>query len=258
MFRVKGDELNPKIKENLKIFTTRLDTVFGINFLGISAFHPILSELNLSKKIEEELGFLRDHLSKISEVDQKKLSASNDINYIKLDIQAYHPLTREYIPIYVLDYVLDDYGTGAVMGVPAHDERDQRLAVVEGLPLIQVLEDNGILVNSLDFNGMKSSKMVKEICNLYPNEFYKGECYKLRDWLISRQRKWGTPIPVLKGTEERMELPVINEMEMKGEYVDDGRDPDTMDTFVDSSWYFLRFLDPHNQEKVTFEASNLA
>jgi len=205
---------------------------------------------------------------------------------------AKHPLTGEEVPIWVANYVLMDYGTGAVMGVPAHDERDFAFAKKYHLPIRKVIDrpgdplgeplseayvEDGVLVNSGQFNGMPNRKAIVEISKALESQG-KGErtvTYKLRDWLISRQRYWGAPIPIIYcdacGTVPvpKEQLPVLlpedvtfdgrsNPLTTSPSFVDTTcprcgqparRETDTMDTFIDSSWYYLRYTDPHNEEK---------
>ena len=266
----------------IEVFTTRADTLFGATFVALSLEHNVIRELCekslISPKIVNEIEDLRkEKVSNRSDVDLKKKG-------VNLGIFALHPLSNQRIPIYATNFVVATYGTGAVMGVPAHDSRDFEFARLYDIPIKNVIkplndhklqsdaafEDYGILTNSLDFTGLSSRKAQKSITDSL-EKLGKGKAsvsYRLRDWGISRQRFWGVPIPVMYcnhcgvvGVEEKdlpVELPIdLNLKIMPGfnlskvdEFVqttcpkcglEARRDTDTMDTFVESSWYFLRY-----------------
>lgn len=275
--------------QEVTVFTTRPDTLFGVSYLVLAPEHPLVPELIKGKQSQEEILAFIEQTKKQSEIER----TSADAEKVGLFTGAYakHPLTGEKIPIWVANYVLLDYGTGAVMGVPAHDERDFQFATKYGLPIKVVIQpegeklaeplaeaytDDGILTRSGQFDGMPNSRAIKEIAALL-EERNQGEwttTYRLRDWLISRQRYWGTPIPIIYCDEcgtvpvPKEQLPVI----LPEDVVFDGkrnplttsetfvkttcprcgkparRETDTMDTFVDSSWYFMRYTDPKNSE----------
>ena len=266
------------IDQSIRIFTTRPDTLFGATFLCLSPGHPLAEKLVSDK---EELEKVRAHYGK---VDEK----------VGLFTGAYciNPMTNEKIPVYIANFVLMEYGTGAIMSVPAHDQRDFEFAEKYGLPVRQVIlpavpdedsslithhsslseayEDEGILVDSGQFSGMNSADAKQKIAD-YLEEKGLGKKvinYKLRDWGISRQRYWGTPIPVIYCSAcgivpvAEKDLPVILPEDVKftgtgGSPLQESdaflhatcpkcrgkarRETDTMDTFVDSSWYFIAY-----------------
>ena len=278
----------------LEVFTTRVDTIYGVSFISIAPEHPILNEiLKYSKNKTEIENYIKSALNK-SEIERKTQKNKTGIFTYEY---AIHPLTNEEIPIFVADYVLYDYGTGIVMGVPAHDQRDYEFAKIFNLEIKPVIkptngqlediikekafEEYGILINSYEFNNLDSRTAIIEITKRLEDLKLgkKAINYRLRDWLISRQRYWGCPIPIVYcdncGIVEipENELPVLlpeklevwkpiggysplendinfvwtNCPKCKGKAK---RETDTMDTFVDSSWYFLRFIDPHNNNEI--------
>lgn len=275
----------PEIGKKIEVFTTRPDTLYGATFLAISPDHPISEEI-IDKKDFEEL---------------KKLRMMKGETFEKIGIKskyyAVHPLNQKKIPIWIANFVLMEYGTGAIMSVPAHDQRDFEFAKKYGIEIIEVIhnengydgksayEGEGILINSNGFDGMESQKARKAITEKLEKIGYgkKSIRYKLRDWLISRQRYWGTPIPVIYCEkcgivpEKEENLPVLLPMEinfkgLKGNPLENcpdfintncpnckakaKRETDTMDTFVDSSWYFLRFINP-KEEKCPFKSEDV-
>jgi leucyl-tRNA synthetase len=251
-------------QEEVKVFTTRLDTIFGVTYIAISISHEIskvLSENNL----------------KIAEYIKRSLSFKKDIsNNLSRGIftghYAVNPVNGKRVPIFIADYVLD-YGTKAVMGVPAHDSRDFNFANEHGIAIQKVLEtdqsipfeEKSILINSLDFNGLESDEAIESIYKYLEKHDMatKKINYRLKDWLISRQRYWGTPIPVVYKNDAidlENNLPVLlpedisftgrgNPIETSKSF-SKGRETDTMDTFVDSSWYYLRYLDNLNENEI--------
>jgi leucyl-tRNA synthetase len=280
--------------ERLKVFTTRVDTVFGVTYIAIAPEHPLLPSLTTPEEKER----VEEVLANISRLTPEERGARKDGAF--LGSFASHPFTEENVPIYVASYVLPDYGTGAVMGVPAHDQRDwlfakDHLITVKKVVVEkeegkeketekgkEVMEADGILVDSDRFTGMTSKEARKAIGEEAKRKEVGGltSQYRLRDWLISRQRYWGTPIPIIhcEGTcEEKVvpvpphQLPVIlpehvhitgrsgNPLLRMKEWVNTTcpkcggpgrRETDTMDTFVDSSWYFLRYPDPQNPKEI--------
>lgn len=275
-------------KETVTVFTTRPDTLYGVTYMVLAPEHPLVTRLIKGKETESEILSFIEKMKKQSELDR----TANDAEKIGYPTGSYaiHPLTGEQIPIWIANYVLMDYGTGAVMGVPAHDERDFQFAKKYNLPIRPVIQpkdgslpdeldeaytEDGILIHSEDFNGMDNREAITAITK-HLQEIGKGSKavnYRLRDWLISRQRYWGTPIPIIYcddcGTVPvpKSELPVLlpedvvfdgknNPLTTSESFVrthcpncgkDARRETDTMDTFVDSSWYYLRFTDPHNE-----------
>ncbi len=283
----------------IPVFTTRADTLFGVTYAVIAPEHPIVEEIvlkeNPSLKAAVDKMINEDKINRTAE-DKEKEGMFTGLYVI-------NPVNNEKVPLWIGNYVLMDYGTGAVMAVPAHDERDFFFAKKYNLPIRIVInpvdkdgnpekivvEDmegaytlNGILVNSDEFDGIKNAEAKIKITEKLEKEG-KGKKtvnYRLHDWLISRQRYWGTPIPVIYDEdgnihlEEKENLPVKlptdiefngkgNPLETSEEFknvtLPNGkkgrRETDTMDTFVDSSWYYLRYLDSHNAEK-PFEKEN--
>ncbi|HLO65576.1 MAG TPA: leucine--tRNA ligase [Holophaga sp.] len=258
----------------VQVFTTRLDTLFGVTFMALSTEHPFIVE---AAKTDPGLQAFCDQVAAMSRED--RLMSDIKLGY-RSKLEAIHPFTGEKVPIFAANYVLMDYGTGAVMGVPAHDERDHAFAGKYGLPIPQVIEsmdpwEPGILVNSGAFTGMTSEAAVEAMVEKLGGRAEKAVTFKLKDWGLSRQRYWGTPIPTIHCPdcgvvpEKAENLPVLlpEDVEFKGvgasplttsrSFLDcacpkcgkpSRRETDTMDTFVDSSWYWMRYLDPKNTE----------
>lgn len=279
----------------LQIFTTRPDTIFGATFLVLAPEHEFLANGKLqianSKEVEEYIKGAK----KKTELERKE--GEKEKTGIKLEgVEAINPATKNPIPVFVADYVLPGYGTGAIMAVPGHDERDHAFAKKYDLPIILVIEPEmsggkgekekgkttegayegeGTLINSGKFNGMNTKEARDKITEFVGGE--KQTQYKLRDWLISRQRYWGAPIPIIYCEKcgevpvPEKDLPVIlpDDVDFKPtgespltyskEFHDvkcpscgasAKRESDTMDTFVCSSWYYLRYTDPHNKEGI--------
>ncbi len=265
-------------------FTTRPDTLFGVSYLAISINHK------LSIKTSQNNNDIKAFISKFNKLKlSEETSAKIEKNGIFTGQYCLHPITREKIPIWIANYVLDSYGTGVVMGVPAHDARDYDFAKKFNLKIIRVIKDieetsvlpyldSGLLINSNEFNGMESDNASEEIANYCSNNNL-GEVvttYRLRDWGISRQRYWGCPIPVyyhddgsvhpIPEEDLPVTLPTDVKLDGEGNPLDKQsdwknitcpitgqkatRETDTFDTFFESSWYFLRFLDPNNNEKI--------
>lgn len=275
--------------EQIAVFTTRPDTLYGVSYLVVAPEHPLVPRLVKGKENEETILDFVNQMRKQSEIER----TSTDAEKVGYPTGAYarHPLTGELIPIWVANYVLMDYGTGAVMGVPAHDERDFQFATKYDLPIRPVIRPldqelkqplteaytgEGVLFSSGQFDGMNNRKAIREIAN-YLAEQGLGKWsvnYRLRDWLISRQRYWGTPIPIIYCDEcgtvpvPKEDLPVVlpedvvfdgksNPLSTSESFVHTTcpkcgkaarRETDTMDTFVDSSWYFLRYTDSQNED----------
>ncbi len=260
--------------EKIKVFTTRADTIFGATYLVLSPEHEVIERLWPQIENKDEVVKYFNSVKNKSEIDRTKDEKEKTGVELK-GIHAVNPVNNERIPIWTADYVLASYGTGAVMGVPAHDERDGAFAKKFNLPIIKVVEDRDgveVLVNSGDFTGMQSQKAKVEIVR-----FVRGRIvtkYKLRDWVFSRQRYWGEPIPVLRdGTtivplKEKdlpVKLPKVKSYEPTGEAesplvavskwmnVKVGgknlkRESNTMPQWAGSSWYYLRYMDPNNKK----------
>ncbi|MDR3275046.1 MAG: leucine--tRNA ligase [Endomicrobium sp.] len=273
------------LNKKLKIFTTRPDTLFGATFMVTAPEHEIISE------IKSEITNYNEVLKYIAASSCKsniERASSRHKTGVKLEgIKAINPATGKEIPVFTADYVLTTYGTGAIMAVPAHDQRDWEFAKKYNIPVTEVIkgnnssiekcayEDEGILVNSGQFSGIKSAEALNLVSEWVEKQGFgkKTVNFKLKNWLISRQRYWGTPIPMIHCKEcgivpvPEKDLPVVLPEDVKftgkGESplkssetflnvkcplcgMDAKRETDTMDTFVDSSWYYLRFCDPLN------------
>jgi leucyl-tRNA synthetase len=281
-FRIEG------LDADIDVFTTRLDTLYGVTFLAIAAEHPVLKSLEqvVSSEHATLIAAFAESLQSKSELERTSLMEKRGIF---TGAYAIHPLSRERVPIWVTSYVLAEYGAGAVMGVPAHDERDFEFARKYALPVVTVVVpptappegalehvyvEDGRLIASEEFSGMSSERARDAIARRLAT-LGRGKTsinYKLRDWLISRQRYWGTPIPIVycsacgEVAVPDDELPVLlppgvplrgegSPLAAVPEFVETTcpkcggparRETDTMDTFFESSWYFLRYLDPHN------------
>ena len=271
-----GAEINFSIigrDDSLNIFTTRPDTIYGATFIALSVNHRIVKQLisqDEIKKIKSEFDKIKDDKDKIG---------------IPLKIKCNHPLLDKQLPVYIANFVLDNYGEGAIFGCPAHDDRDYDFAKKYSIPIIKVVEcddkelpfsGDGIVINSPMLNGLNKNEAIIKIVNYFEeNKIGKKSInYKLRDWGVSRQRYWGCPIPVIyygDGTYrvlDKTELPVILPYDVnlsgKGNALLDHekwrklvcsktnqtayRETDTLDTFVDSSWYYIRFLNSKNNK----------
>ena len=275
--------------KTIRIFTTRPDTIYGVTFMAIAPESPLVSELVTSEQKAE----VEEFLARVALEDRfKRTSLEAKKEGVFLGRYAVNPLTGERIPIYVANYILYEYGTGAIMAVPGHDQRDFDFAKEYGIDIKQVVrpkdgdwnvqerpyEGEGIIVNSGEFNGLESSKGIEEITKYIEEKGYgkRSVQYKLRDWLISRQRYWGAPIPVVYCDKcgvvpvAEKDLPV--RLPENVEFLPTGQSPltlseefkhttcpkcggpahrevETMDTFVDSSWYYLRYVNPKLEDR---------
>ncbi|MBV9027309.1 MAG: leucine--tRNA ligase [Candidatus Eremiobacteraeota bacterium] len=271
-FQVEG------LDESVEVFTTRLDTLYGATFLAVAPEHPIVRALAALVTAEYAVQ-TRDFATSLQSKTELERTSMMEKRGVFSGAYAINPLSRERLPIWVTNYVLAEYGSGAVMGVPAHDERDFDFAKRYGLAIEQVIVaddgradsplqapylDDGRLIASGEFTGTSSADaraaMAARLTALGAGEATIG--YKLRDWLISRQRYWGTPIPIVycarcgEVAVPDEQLPVL--LPPRGGYEEflttacprcgepARRESDTMDTFFESSWYYLRYLDPHN------------
>ena len=276
-------EINGK---KFPVFTTRPDTLFGVTFLVISAQHPDLMNLVSKEKKSDVEKFLKKIKSmKQEDIDKLEKNGVFSGNY------ANHPLTNEKIPVWIGNFVLAEYGSGMVMAVPAHDQRDFEFAKkykisikvvirpenseIEGIAMDKAYTGSGKIINSKGFDGLFSEEAKEHVVKMLESKKLgkKKIQYKLRDWLISRQRYWGTPIPALYDVEGNIIL--VDEKDLPVKLPDDikfgngnpletsksfttlkkngktyRRETDTMDTFFDSSWYFLRFTDSKNTKKM--------
>ncbi len=278
--------------EKLEIFTTRPDTLFGATFMVIAPEHPLLQKIKSSAQAGAVDAYIKKAASKL-EVDRK---AANEKTGVSTGGFAINPMTGKAIPIWTADYVLMDYGSGAIMAVPGHDARDFEFATTYQLPIVRVLEStdplpfegDGKLINSDFLNGLSKPAAIERMIRHLEEKHLGGRRieYKLRDWLFSRQRYWGEPFPIVSFPQKGLkavpleELPVLlptvadYEPSEKGEaplarnadwvrYQDPltgeigKRESDTMPGSAGSSWYFLRYIDPHNdREPFTYEAQN--
>jgi len=284
-----GTEINFEINgKKWPIFTTRPDTIYGVTFMVISAQHPRLMELVTDKQKKQIENFLK-RIKSVSEKEMEDLEKEG----VFTGSYAINPLTKEKVPVYAGNFVLADYGSGMVMAVPAHDQRDWEFAKKYKIPVRIVIQNKnnslnertmknaytgeGTLVESGKFSGMKNKKAIEEISKyIEKNKLGKRTVnYKLRDWLISRQRYWGTPIPIIycekcgavPVPEEQLPVKLPEKVKFgKGNPLKSAenwikvkcpkcgkygkRETDTMDTFVNSSWYYLRYTDPKNNKKI--------
>ncbi len=282
-----GAEIDFEIKGGgkLTVFTTRHDTQYGVTYLVLAPEHELVKDITKPEQQSEVEAYSKASLAK-SDIE-RLAEDSKEKTGVFTGAYAINPANEEEIPIWVADYVLGGYGTGAVMGVPAHDDRDYDFAKKYGLEIKPVLDTDtekdfhseGVIINSGPYNGMRSEAMREKILSDFISKGVAKERvnYKIRDWLISRQRYWGSPIPIIHCPKDGavavpedqlpVMLPEIESYEPSG----DGRSPlanvpefvnttcpkcggeaeretDTMDGFACSSWYFLRFADPHNDE----------
>jgi leucyl-tRNA synthetase len=268
--------------ESVRIYTTRPDTLFGATFMVLAPEHPLVDRVTT----EKHRARVREYVEKArKETEIERLSTEREKTGVATGGFAINPVNREKIPIWVADYVLMTYGTGAIMAVPAHDERDFEFAQRYDLPIREVIAPPGgaqgvlrsaylgpgVLVNSGQFNGLDTSVAIDRICDWLESEGIgkRAVKYRLRDWLISRQRYWGAPIPIVYCPDDGIvpvpvaQLPVLLPREYKPlaeipEFWrttcprcggDARRETDTMDTFIDSSWYFLRYASPQDDRE---------
>jgi leucyl-tRNA synthetase len=284
-----GCEINFKVSKSsysINVFTTRPDTIFGASFLALSVDHPLCKDFENDKSFQK----FKKSCSKTGTTEEA-LANAEKIGF-KTNFVVDHPfITNKKIPVYVANFVLMDYGTGAIFGCPAHDQRDYDFAKKYNLEIIEVIENNnsfsekaytgdGLLINSEFLNGLKVGEAKEKIINQIENKGIgrKKIQFRLKDWGISRQRYWGCPIPIVYledgsvKTVPKNDLPVIlpEDIDLKvlgnplekhpsWKFTKDKstgkkaiRETDTLDTFVDSSWYFLRFCSPLS-EKLPYE-----
>ncbi len=263
--------------EEVTVFTTCPDTLFGVTFLCIAPEHPLVPKITTEKQKKAVQEYLH-YASLKTDLDRTDLAKSQ--TGVWTGAYANHPITGRKIPIWVADYVLMGYGTGAIMGVPAHDERDFGFATTYDLPIISVKNEEGVTIESSFLNGLNAEESKKAILDWLEKE-NKGKRtvhYKLRDWLFSRQRYWGEPFPILHfedGTKRALEL---DELPLMPPELDDYkpaatgesplakvkswveitdpksgkkalRETNTMPQWAGSCWYYLRFCDPHNKRE---------
>jgi leucyl-tRNA synthetase len=263
-----------ELEEDVPVFTTRPDTLYGATFFVLAPEHPLVERLVERSPNADEL---REYVRHASVKRGEERAAAEEKTGVFTGFFATNPVNEARIPIWVADYVLMEYGTGAIMAVPAHDERDREFAERFDLPIVKVIDEDEKLVDSAQFSGMPAEEGKRAIVD-WLAERGRGKhaiSFRLRDWGFSRQRYWGCPIPIVYCDEHGAvsvpldELPVllpeIEDYKPKGiaplasaeDWVrapcpicgkEGRREVETMDTFVDSSWYFLRYCDPHNDE----------
>ena len=284
--------------DDITVYTTRVDTLFGVTYTVISPEHPLLKKWKGIIKNWDEVEAYQAAAARKSDFERGELN--KDKTGVRLDgIEVINPATGKVVPMFVSDYVLMGYGTGIVMGVPGHDQRDWDFAKAFGLPIVEVVEggditkeaftlkdDTGIMVNSGFLNGMTVKEAIPAMKKYAIEQGWGHEKvnYKLRDWVFSRQRYWGEPIPLVNCPKcgwvpvPEEELPLVLPQVDSYELTDDGESPlskmtdwvntkcpkcgcdakretDTMPQWAGSSWYFLRYMDPHNDhEPVSHEA----
>ena len=287
-------------EDDITVYTTRVDTLFGVTYTVISPEHPLLKKWKSIIKNWDEVEAYQAAAARKSDFERGELN--KDKTGVRLDgIEVINPATGKVVPMFVSDYVLMGYGTGIVMGVPGHDQRDWDFATAFGLPIVEVVEggditkeaftlkdDTGIMVNSGFLNGMTVKEAIPAMKQYAVEQGWGREKvnYKLRDWVFSRQRYWGEPIPLVNCPKcgwvpvPEEELPLVLPQVDSYELTDDGESPlskmtdwvntkcpkcggpakretDTMPQWAGSSWYFLRYMDPHNdQAPVSHEAEN--
>lgn len=278
--------------KKLQIYTTRPDTLFGVTYMVLAPEHPFVPELTNGTEYEDAVKAYQEECQHKSEIERTSLTKEK--TGVFTGCYGINPVNGKKVPIFISDYVMMDYGTGAIMAVPAHDQRDFEFAKKFDLDIVPVVDSQnpeidinnlteafvaeGIMINSGKYTGMNNKEAIEEITkDLEADGLGKAQVnYKLRDWLISRQRYWGCPIPMVyceecgwvPEKEENLPVKLPTDVEFTGK----GDSPlktsktfgettcpccgkkavrefDTMDTFVDSSWYFLRYCDAHNSEK---------
>ena len=287
-------------EDDITVYTTRVDTLFGVTYTVISPEHPLLKKWKSIIKNWDEVEAYQAAAARKSDFERGELNKEK--TGVRLDgIEVINPATGKVVPMFVSDYVLMGYGTGIVMGVPGHDQRDWDFAKAFGIPIVEVVEggditkeaftlkdDTGIMVNSGFLNGMTVKEAIPAMKKYAVEQGWGHEKvnYKLRDWVFSRQRYWGEPIPLVDCPKcgwvpvPEEELPLVLPQVDSYELTDDGESPlskmtdwvntkcpkcgcdakretDTMPQWAGSSWYFLRYMDPHNdQAPVSHEAEN--
>ena len=283
----------PALGEKIAVYTTRADTAYGVTFVALAAEHPLMEKILVDNPKAAELRTFADKVKAQSELE--RTSGESEKEGMFTGLYAVNPFNGRKVELWVTNYVLAEYGTGAVMGVPSEDQRDWMFAKKYDLPIIVTLrpkdrelkleemteaytDKDGILVNSAEFDGMEMHEALAAIVEKAVKEGFgrRKVNYRLRDWLISRQRYWGAPIPVIycdKCGEQLVpeeELPVklpedvnfeqgaVSPLAQSESFVhctcpkcggSARRETDTMDTFICSSWYYMRYTDPHNTHK---------
>lgn len=273
-------------KKKVPVFTTRPDTLFGCTYFVLSPEHHLVEEVTTKENIEK----VREYIKQAGAKSDLERVESKEKTGVFTGAMAINPVNNKKVPVWIADYVLINYGTGAIMAVPAHDNRDYEFAKKHNLDIVEVVSsseelpytDEGVMVNSGKYNGKKSEVAREEISNnlCKSKKATKKVNYKLRDWCISRQRYWGPPIPVIHCEYcgvlpvEEKDLPVmLPDIDEKWEPSGDGKGPlsqvkefvevkcpkcssdakretDVMDNFLDSAWYFFRYLSPQKEDEI--------
>ncbi len=301
--RSEGAEVNFRVDgtdDIITVYTTRPDTIYGVTFMVLAPEHPLVAKLTTGTPYEASVRDFVRRMQNLSEIDRTSTDAEKEGLFTGAHV--INPMNGEKIPLFIANYVLMDYGTGAVMGVPAHDQRDFDFAtkyslqirvviLPEGVPdkyvqLTQAYDAEGVLVNSGPFDGQNNEDAIKNVA-AYMEEKGIGKSmvnFRLRDWLISRQRYWGAPIPIIYCSkcgevavpEEQLPVHLPTDVEFKptgkspltdcDSFVNTvcpecggpaRRETDTMDTFICSSWYYLRYCSPHD-DRNAFTKDNAA
>jgi len=283
----------PELHDKVTVYTTRPDTAYGVTFLALAAEHPLVEKICATSPKAAAIKAFQEKVRNQSDIE--RTSSESEKEGINTGVTCVNPFNGNSVQIWVTNYVLADYGTGAVMGVPSGDQRDWMFAKKYDIPMILTIEPkdqhldlatmteaytekDGVLVNSAEFTGMEMHQAMAGIMDKAEKEGFgkRHVNYRLRDWLISRQRYWGAPIPVINCPHcgevlvPEKDLPVmlpdnvsfdqgaVSPLAQCEEFVhckcpkcgaDATRETDTMDTFICSSWYFLRYTDPHNTEQ---------
>ncbi len=278
------------LKEKVTVFTTRPDTLFGVTFFALAPEHPLVDKILKESPYKKQIEKLRERVKKKKDIERVAEGAEKE--GVPTGFYAINPINGDEVPVWIADYILIEYGTGAIMGVPAHDHRDFEFAKKYDIPIRQVIkpiegedplpdapfEEKGIMINSGPYSGLLSEEGTEKIIKeLEKKDIGKRKVnYRLRDWLISRQRYWGAPIPIIHCEKcgivpvPEKDLPVLLPEDV--DFLPQGkpplatndkfinttcpkcggpakREPETMDTFVDSSWYYLRYASPHEEDK---------
>ncbi len=277
-------------ERTMRVFTTRPDTLFGVTYMVLAPEHPLVDELLPHSTNPQEVEAYRDAAARKS--DFERTEVAKEITGVELrDVYARNPANGKSIPIWIADYVLISYGTGAIMAVPGHDERDWRFARKYGLPIVEVISGGnieeaafteiaeGVLVNSGPLDGLRPDEAIERMTEIVESRGYgrRSVQYRLRDWVFSRQRYWGEPIPMIDcpscgwvpvpEEELPLKLPQVEQyrttesgespLALLTDWVNTAcpkcggpaqRETDTMPQWAGSSWYFLRYVDPHNDQ----------
>lgn len=281
-----------KAARTMRIFTTRPDTLFGVTYMVLAPEHPLVAQLLPQCTNKEQVRAYVDAAARKS--DFERTEVVKEVSGVELKgVSARNPATKTDVPIWIADYVLISYGTGAIMAVPAHDERDWKFARTFGLPVVEVISggdvataaftdiDRGTMVNSGPLTGMKPSEAIEKMSGIVESEGYgtRSTQFRLRDWVFSRQRYWGEPIPMVHCEKcgwvpvPQDQLPVVLPKVEQYRTTDTGESPlalledwvrttcpscsgparretDTMPNWAGSSWYFLRYIDPDNDREL--------